>query len=349
MLRGAIIGVGNVAIHGHLPGWLARGDVDIVAAADLRSEGRAALAQRLPGARWYNAAQEMLDSERPDFVDVCTPPASHAAEIRRALERGLHVLCEKPLVLSVEELDELASLAGRRGRVLATVHNWRHAPILARATELVRAGRIGEIRRCRWETLRDRPAAAAGTAANWRVDPAVAGGGILVDHGWHAFSVIQAWLAGEPHAIRARLETRRHLEWEIEDTAEVCLEYPASRAEVFLTWTASERANRVFLEGRKGTIAIDGRILEIGSASGETAQREEFDASLAEGSHHADWFAGVAEEFLEEIREPARRGKSLGEAGRCVRWMCAAQESSRRGGEPLPAAAATPARQGAAR
>ncbi len=338
MLRGAIVGVGNVALKGHLPGWLARDEVEIVAAADVREEGRAALAQCLPGARWYDSVDALLAAEKLDFVDICTPPAFHSSAIRSALEAGVHVLCEKPLVLSSAELVSLAALARERVLVLATVHNWRHAPVLLRATELVRSGAVGSVSRVRWETLRDRPAAASGQADNWRVDPAVAGGGILLDHGWHALYSIQHWIPGEPDRISARLESRRAGKSDIEDTAEVALHYPAARAEIFLTWTAGERANRITLEGSAGTITIDGATLEFRPASGGPPRREELPGSLSEGSHHPDWFRGVVEEFLPEIRDPRRRGQSLAEAQCCLRWIETAYESGKRRGEGLPIA-----------
>ncbi|HYT32943.1 MAG TPA: Gfo/Idh/MocA family oxidoreductase, partial [Thermoanaerobaculia bacterium] len=224
--KGAIIGVGNVALNGHLPGWLTCPEVEIVAAADVREEGRAALTERLPGARWYNSVDALLAAEKLDFIDICTPPAFHSSAIRPALEAGVHVLCEKPLVLSSTELAGLGALAREQSIVLATVHNWRHAPVLLRATELVRSGAVGSVSSVRWETLRDKPAAAAGQADNWRVDPAVAGGGILVDHGWHALYAIQQWISGEPERVSARLESRRGGKSDIEDTAEIVLEYP---------------------------------------------------------------------------------------------------------------------------
>ena len=188
MLRGAIIGLGNVALDGHLPGWSARDGVEIVAVTDVQRDRRAEAATRLPGARWFDTAEALLQHTGLDFVDICTPPSSHAGLIERALTRGLHVLCEKPLVSSPAELDVVSRLAAERARVLHTVHNWHHAPIVRRAAELVRAGAIGPVRRVTWQTMRVRPAAPRDPqGVNWRLDPAVAGGGILTDHGWHVF------------------------------------------------------------------------------------------------------------------------------------------------------------------
>jgi len=97
MLKGAFLGFGHVAEHGHAPGWKARSDVSIVAAADARLERRDAFLEAFPQARWYSTAEDLLSAESLDFVDVCTPPGTHAMIVRQALSRRLHVLCEKPL------------------------------------------------------------------------------------------------------------------------------------------------------------------------------------------------------------------------------------------------------------
>jgi predicted dehydrogenase len=104
------------------------------------------------------------------------------------------------------------------------------------------------VRRIVWETLRVRPAAAAdGSDSNWRVDPAVAGGGVLTDHGWHVFYVLPAWVGARPTSVGARLETRRHTAFAVEDTASVRLGFTHASAEIFLTWAARSGAT-----GRSG-------------------------------------------------------------------------------------------------
>ena len=339
-LRGAIFGAGNVAIRGHLPGWLAREDVAIIAAADPSPEARAAIAERLPSLRLYATAEELLSREALDFADICAPPAMHAALIRAAFEKGLHVLCEKPLVLEPDELLSLSEMALRTDRAFAAVHNWRHAPILAAAQSLVEEGAIGDVRFCRWETLRREPAAAGGDTArsNWRVDPAVSGGGILMDHGWHALYVVCGWLPETPLRVAGQLSTRRHRDWPIEDTAEVTLECGSgARAEILLTWAADERANRASVVGTGGALSVDGSLLKLTTPGRADPIVREFPDSLAGGSHHPDWFAGVAAEFLTEIRDPARRGRTLAEASTCLDLIALARASSLRGGAAVPA------------
>ncbi len=335
MLKGALLGAGNVAVKGHVPGWKDRADVEIVAAADGRPDRLEALGAVLPRARWYGSAEELLAKENLDFVDICTPPASHAALSRMALDFSLHVLCEKPLVLSPEELRGLPSLAAEKERTLFTVHNWKHAPALGRLGELVRSGVVGEVRHCRWETMRNRPAGAVGEAGNWRVDPAQAGGGILVDHGWHALYVLQGWMPTTPRTVAARLSKRKHPEWPIEDTAELMLFHPSASAEVFLTWAADERANRMELSGTRGKLSLDGGRLALLDVDGLNRLEEWTFPSLAEDSHHPDWFGGVITEFLSEIESPRARGHNLAEAALCANVIALAKESDRRGGEPI--------------
>lgn len=337
MLRGAILGAGNVAVNGHLPAWLECPDVQIVAAADAREDRLAALSGMLPGARAYGSAEELLDRETLDFVDICTPPGTHAHLARAGLERALHVLCEKPLVVTPEELRGLPALAADRERTLFTVHNWKHAPVLVRVADLVRSGAIGEVRHCRWETLRDRPAAAAGGADNWRVAPASEGGGILVDHGWHALYVLQAWMPTTPRTVAARLSTHRHREYPVEDTVDMMIFHPSASAEIFLTWAADVRANRMELSGTRGKLFLDGGRLELKDEDGVRTLEEWTFPSLTDGSQHPDWFGGVIVEFLAEIESPRSRGHNLAEAALCANVLALAQESNRRGGEPMSA------------
>jgi predicted dehydrogenase len=333
MLRGALIGVGHVARNGHLPEWRRRAEATLVAAADAHSGGREAFFAAFPQARWYVSAEELLAGEALDFVDVCTPPALHAPIVRAALESDCHVLCEKPLVLSPEALAPLSDLARRKGRALVTVHNWKHAPALAKVTELLRSGAVGRVRRVRWETLRTQPAVAVGEEGNWRVDPAQSGGGVLVDHGWHALYIFREWLGGRPRALSATLETRRHREFPVEDTATVSLDWDGVEAEIFLTWAGEERRNRVAIEGERGRLELAGGRLEL-SADAASLLAWEL-PSIAEGSHHPDWFRGVVDEFLREVRDTAVRGRNLEEADLCARLLALARESSRLGGARL--------------
>ena len=88
MLRGAFIGFGNVAAKGHLPGWQSRNDVSILAATDAVAARREAFLAASPGGRCYDSVDELLSGETLDFVDICTPPGSHATATTRRATRS---------------------------------------------------------------------------------------------------------------------------------------------------------------------------------------------------------------------------------------------------------------------
>ncbi|HEY7040949.1 MAG TPA: Gfo/Idh/MocA family oxidoreductase [Methylomirabilota bacterium] len=331
-LRGAVIGLGNVAVNGHLPGWRERTDCVIVAATDASPARRDAGRSALPDARWHDSVESLLASDDLDFVDICTPPSSHAALVEVALGRALHVLCEKPLVGSLAELDRLAGLARGAGCVFHTVHNWHHAPLVRATDAAIRAGRIGTVREVVWQTLRTQPAVAA-NGDGWRVDPEVGGGGVLTDHGWHVSYVIPRWVGARPEAVSARLETRRHHRFAVEDTASVRLHFPEAVADVLLTWAADTRENHARVIGTAGRIEIEDDCLILAADGRE--ERRRYPPPLSDGSAHPDWFTAIAEEFTGRVRRAEARESSanLDEAAVCIAVEHAARESSRAGGE----------------
>jgi predicted dehydrogenase len=328
LLRGAFIGFGNVAAKGHMPGWRSRDDVRIVAATDAAALRRETFLAACPDGRWHPTVEDLLSGETLDFVDICAPPGSHAALIERALGAGLHVLSEKPLVTRIEDAKRVAATAARAGRVVHTVHNWLQPPISRKISTLIDEGAIGAVRSVRWRTLRTQPAIAvsADGVTNWRVDPGQAGG-VLFDHGWHALYCVTRW-AGAPSGVTARLETRRFHEQSLEDTASVDLDTTAGVSRIFLTWAADERSNAIEIDGDKGKIRVVGDAVILKSKAQEC--RWSCPPALSDGSHHPDWFGGVAADFLSAAIGEAKG--NLDEAILCARLIDAAQRSSAEGG-----------------
>jgi predicted dehydrogenase len=339
VLRGAFIGFGNVAANGHMPGWRGRDDVRIVAATDAAPSRREAFLALCPDGRWHDTVDDLLHRERLDFVDICAPPGSHAALIARALDAGLHVLSEKPLVTQLSDATRAAKAAARAGRVLHTVHNWLHSPICLKISALIDGGAIGAARSVRWRTLRREPATAVSAAgvANWRVDPKLAGGGILIDHGWHALYCVARW-AGAPRGVSARLETRRFHDQRLEDTATLDLETASGLSRIFLTWAADARSNAIEIDGEHGEVRVVGDTVVLSSHSQE--RRWLCPPPLFEGSHHPDWFGGVAADFL--AAATGGGAGNLKEAMLCAATIDAAQRSSAMGAAWIALAGQTP-------
>lgn len=330
MYKGAIIGLGNVALNGHLPGWKSKSEFRIVAGVDSHSERLNLFSRALPEALCTDSLAQL--PQDLDFVDICTPPHTHFNMVMEALGRGWNVLCEKPLVLATWQLDQIVQLAKEREKLVFTVHNWKFAPICRKITELISSGALGQIHHCDWQVLRTGPSIAT-EADNWRLDPDKAGGGILVDHGWHAFYLVIDWMGADPSAVQASLENRSHLDLAVEDTAVVTIRFDSinrqgGTAKIFLTWASPQRRNLGTIQGTLARLTIaDDWLKLVRNDGGE--ERFHFETELSSGSHHPEWFRCVAEEFAGELEGSSRPGSNLRIAELCLRLVEQSKASSR--------------------
>jgi predicted dehydrogenase len=345
--QGALIGFGNIAEKGHWPSYATSNDCEIVAVMD-PSEKRRAAAQVLDAkVRTYATADDLFRTEKVDFVDICTPPGSHAALALQALKNSANVLCEKPLVLSAEDYRLLAKESADQGRIVFAVHNWKYAPIVRKALNWIHNGRIGPVWHVDIFVLRDNvcqgtaqglPACGQGAGLpteNWRQDPSVSGGGILVDHGWHAFYLLTQFVGASPQSILATMQFGDETS-SLEEVVQTLVKFPAADGLIHLTWRAPVRRNTIRIQGLKGTILIeDGRLM---LNAGDTTLEEERFTPLSEGSHHADWFKTLLPDFIDELKNPAVRGNNFREAGWCVALTKAAYTSHLQGSKPVDVA-----------
>lgn len=328
-LLGAIIGFGKVAEMAHIPALAADEHFRIVAVADPLRERRAQAQALLPQVRLYEQAEELLAREPDlDFVDICAPPRDHTALALAALQRGCHVLCEKPLTLEPDDFSALKIAMAQEDRTLVTVHNWKHAPLLARGVELARSGAVGEVQTVEWEV--HRTSGGGGGLTAWRQEEGQGLGGILIDHGWHAFYLLMAWAGEVPKALNARLSFDAD-QTGVDQEAKVRLRFPSRQGRLFLTWQATERRNWGRLRGSAGEIVLaDDRL--VLARSGRPEEFQSFPAKVSAGSHHPDWMGGVLEEFLTEITYPDLQGGNLREAELCALLIRLAYQSHRADG-----------------
>ena len=148
--------------------------------------------------RVYGSFAKMAESEaartpddRLDFVIVVTPNQLHFEVARTFLEAGFHVVCDKPLTTSLDDAEKLCRLVQATGSVFAVTYNYSGYPMIKEARQLIRAGRLGEIRRIQADYFQGwltKPLEETGhRQAVWRTDPAQAGpAGALGDIGTHA-------------------------------------------------------------------------------------------------------------------------------------------------------------------
>jgi predicted dehydrogenase len=145
-MRVALIGAGMVSRH-HLIAWSKlKPDVEVVAIADPVAENASRRASEFGIARTYAKADDMLDAERPDAIDIAAPREFHPELVRMGVARGLAVLCQKPLAPSLAEAERLvADTAGAR---LMVHENWRFRRYYRDAARWIAEGTIGDLLQC---------------------------------------------------------------------------------------------------------------------------------------------------------------------------------------------------------
>jgi predicted dehydrogenase len=334
MLKGAIVGFGFISGKGHFPAYQRREDVEIVAFADLcpaRLEAARALA---PKARFYATWQELLAKETAlDFVDISTPPNVHAEIALAALERGVHVLCEKPLTTSVAQALSLVEGARKHRRVVFPAHNYKHAPVVKFAQEIIESGRIGTVRAVTLETFRTTHAKGVKEwNTDWRRDKKLSGGGIAMDHGSHSFYLTFAWLKSLPTHVTAKTLTLDK-QWDTEDNLNCVLTFPTGFAHTFLTWTAGVRKVIYSLQGTKGALVIADDDWEL-TASGKT-EKGVIESDWMDASH-TRWFNSLFDQFKTAIGKGDFVNSELREAVGCVQIIETCYRSGAEGCRELP-------------
>ena len=120
--------------------------VDLVAICDLNAEAAKATAAKFGIQRTYNDVSEMLSREKPDLVDICTPPATHMKLAVEACRHNCHLIIEKPMALSVEDCDKIVDAAAQAGVQVCAGHSDLFYYPVEKALALVAAGEIGEFR-----------------------------------------------------------------------------------------------------------------------------------------------------------------------------------------------------------
>ena len=157
----------------------------------------------LDNKRIYDSWQEMIGREsslpediRPHFISVVTPNYLHYGPAKMALEAGFHVVCDKPLCMSVAEAADLQETVTRTGRLFCLTHNYTGYPMVKRAREMVLGGETGTVRKIAVEYFQGWLSSPVETTGNrqaeWRSDPAKAGiAGAMADIGTPAFNLAE--------------------------------------------------------------------------------------------------------------------------------------------------------------
>jgi predicted dehydrogenase len=256
--RIGIIGAGSIAAA-HLDGYeLATATARVTAVADIDVDAARRYAERAGGAQPFADYRDLLTSD-VDAVDICLPHHLHAPVIIAAAAAGKHVLCEKPLCLTVAEADAISEAIARSGITLMCAHNQLFMAPVRRARELIREGAIGTVFEAR--TTDSFFHSFDPATIGWRGNRATSGGGELIDTGYHPTYLLLHLVDSEPVEVAAMLSRHRLAFMEGEDSAQVLVRFAdGSVGSIVTSWAYEPAAatERFSVVGDGGSLWSDG-------------------------------------------------------------------------------------------
>jgi predicted dehydrogenase len=256
-VRFGVMGLGVVGTR-HLQTFARAGGKDFRLTAALEANPQSAeRARQNTGVPIYTDLDAFLAAGLCDAVVVAAPHCWHPYLTIRAARAGLHVLCEKPLAVTVGAARAMIDECRRHKVALGAMLQDRGMALYARMKRMIDSGRIGRVYRISQVCTRWYRTQAYYDSGAWRGTWDGEGGGILINQACHALDIFQ-WLGGMPDRVMCCLATRIH-RIEVENTAEAVFHYADGRMGHFYVSTAQEPAlNRIEVFGDKGTLVAEG-------------------------------------------------------------------------------------------
>ncbi len=253
-VRFGIIGIGNMGkVHATQMGPIK--EIELTAVADVDAK-TAAGAGESHGVPFFTDYRELIDSGLVDAVLIATPHYDHPGIGIYAFKKGLHVLCEKPLAVTIGAADKLIQAAKKSRRKFGVMLQQRRYPPYRAAKKIIDSGRLGKIYRvsmvCPW--FRNQ---AYYDSGSWRATWVGEGGGILINQLPHNLDIIN-WLLGAPEQVQGWVKTRHH-KIEVEDEAYAVLEYAnGANGYIYASTFEAPGSDRMEICGEKGKLLIEG-------------------------------------------------------------------------------------------
>jgi predicted dehydrogenase len=257
-VRVAIIGCGGIS-GAHVKGFITYNDkLRVTALCDIKPEALKKRSESLCGIAkqftdWKVMFKEMVDEI--DAVDICLPHDLHGPAILAAAAAGKHIICEKPMCISLAEADAIATAVKNAGVTYMSAHNQLFMPVVKEAKRLIDAGELGRIM-----YIKSQDCFVAGQITRehwgWRADLKTQGGGELIDTGYHpAYRLLH--LAGSP-AVEVRGSMARFRQpIDGEDTASVSVRFANGIiGEILTSWAMNNPwgTHQIHVVGEKGQL-----------------------------------------------------------------------------------------------
>jgi predicted dehydrogenase len=249
IVKYGLIGAGGIA-QAYAQAFETSTTSKLVAVADVRPDAAQALAERL-SATYYPSYEAMVSSEELDAVIICTPPITHLEIAGHCLENGINVLCEKPLSIDSESAKQMIAIAQKEGKLLTMASKFRYVEDVIKAKSLMASGILGEI-----ILFENAFTARVDMSNRWNANPAISGGGVLIDNGTHSVDIMRYFLG--PLSQVQVFEGKRVQTDAVEDTVRIFAKSETGViGNVDLSWSINKDLDSyIRIYGTQGTISI---------------------------------------------------------------------------------------------
>lgn len=260
MIKGAVIGLGKMGLsHAAIVG--AHPDVDMVAVCDTSSMILDVF-NKFSKVATYSDYLKMLETEKPQFVVVATPTKFHYPIVKAALEKGIHVFCEKPFMLTSDQGKEIVDLANRKGVINQVGYHNHFIGTFRELKRLLSANVLGELVHFSGEAYG--PVVTKEKGGTWRSNSAE-GGGCLYDYASHVINLIQE-VIGRPEKVNGTILKSIYSKG-VEDAVYSLLQLKGGLTGTLLVnWsdeTYRKMSTSITVQGLKGKIVCDATEIKI--------------------------------------------------------------------------------------
>ncbi|MBS7359491.1 MAG: Gfo/Idh/MocA family oxidoreductase [Oscillospiraceae bacterium] len=236
-VRLGVIGVGNMGsahiknyIEGKMP------EIEVTAVCDLKQDRLDWAKEQLPQVKTFLDSTELMESGEVDAILVATPHYDHPRLVIESLEKGLHVMSEKPAGVYTKAVREMNEVASKSDKKFGIMFNQRTNCLYRKAKEIVASGEYGELRRVTWIITDWYRTQAYYNSGGWRATWSGEGGGVLLNQCPHQLDLWQ-WICGMPEKITAVCHEGKWHDIEVEDDVMIYAQYPNGATGTFITTT----------------------------------------------------------------------------------------------------------------
>jgi predicted dehydrogenase len=315
-IRLALIGCGGIA-QTHLEAIAKVPRIKLEIIQDIH-KAAADVASAKYGCKATTSLDDVFKMPEIDAVLICVPPAFHFEIVKKAIDAGKHILCEKPFTTKLSDAEEIKKLSQKTDKLIMMASKFRFVQDVIEAKKLVQAGVIGEI--VLTEVIF---CSIVDMTKRWNSDPAIAGGGVLIDNGSHAVDVIR-YLVGPIKSVYAQ-EGKKAQNIRVDDTARLHFETEDRIiGMVDLSWGLYKHTpNFVNILGTLGTIEIGWAQSQVWDAKTKTSK------VYGNGYKKLDAFVNQMEHFADCIQKKASPILGIDDAIESVRVIETAYTSIR--------------------